>query len=517
MKLRDYQQDAVRGVLSALRDDRSTLLVLPTGCGKTITFCEVIRRVVVNDSRALVLAHRGELLTQAADKLRKFAGSGIRTQIEQGANRASKRADVVCASVQSMVNRLGDWPPDHFKLIVIDEAHHATAATYRKILAHFAPARVMGVTATPDRGDGTGLRNVFDSVAFTYPIRTAIEAGYLVPIRQRLIVVDGLDLSRVKKNRGDLSLADLEAQLMQEGQLHGVVAPLLAERGDRPTILFATTVAHAHALATLINEYVGGGVVTAEAVDGSSPQAERDQVVARFTEGKTPILVNCALFTEGFDAPLASCVAVARPTQSRALYAQMIGRGTRLSPETGKTDLLVLDFVDNARKHSLACVVDVLGGEDIPEPAKKRAAELAEGGADPLEAIDQALEESRAVVVAEAQYKSRDVDPFGILQPAPPRGAWSGQAPTEAQASVLERALGKHMPDDVDKGQASSLIDAIQERRRANLCSYKQARILARAGLNPDLTFELAREAIDIISANKWKAPPSLLNDPRFK
>lgn len=520
MQLRPYQEEAVRAVLAALRDNPSTLLVLPTGCGKTITFAEITRRVVVNNARVLILAHRGELLTQAADKIQQYAGNKIRCQVEQAGEHASLKADVVCASVQSMVGRLSRWPADHFKIVIIDEAHHATATTYRKILAHFSGARVLGVTATPDRGDGVGLRNVFATVAYEYGIQEAIKSGYLTPIRQRTIMVEGLDLRSVRRNRGDLSLADLEAQLMQDASLHGVVGPLLAERGDRPTILFATTVAHARALADLINQYVGGSMLTAEAVDGSASQPERDRVVGSFCRGELPILVNCALFTEGFDAPPTACVAIARPTSSRALYAQMVGRGTRPSPDTGKADLLVLDFVGNAGKHKLVNALDVLAGDDIPDGVRKRAQQLADEGADAMDALDGAEreakeEEARAVLIAEAKYKAKNVDPFAVLGVSRRKG-FGHAPPTDGQLAMLEKAMGRDMPQDIDRRGASSLIDAIIKRRAAGQCSYKQARILAKHGLRDDVSFDEAKAAIDAIQENGWKCPAHLLADPRY-
>ena len=520
MQLRPYQEEAVRAVLAALRDNPSTLLVLPTGCGKTITFAEITRRVVVNNARVLILAHRGELLTQAADKIRQYAGNKIRCQVEQAGERASLKADVVCASVQSMVGRLSRWPPDHFKIVIVDEAHHATATTYRKILAHFSGARMLGVTATPDRGDGVGLRNVFATVAYEYGIQEAIKSGYLSPIRQKTIMVEGLDLRAVRRNRGDLSLADLEAQLMQDASLHGVVGPLLAERGERPTMLFAATVAHARALAELINQYVGGSMLTAEAIDGSATQAERDRVVGSFSRGELPILVSCSLFTEGFDAPLTSCVAVARPTQSRALYAQVVGRGTRPSPDTGKADLLVLDFVGNAGKHRLVNALDVLAGDDLPDAVRKRAQELADEGADAMDALDDATREAkeaeeRAVVIAEAKYKAKNVDPFAVLGVTKRKG-FGHAPPTDGQLQMLSKAMGRDLPKDIDRRGASSLIEAIIKRRTAGQCSYKQARILAKHGLRDTVSFDDAKAAIDAIEANGWRCPPALLTDPRY-
>src|SRR5690606_38168609 len=224
----------------------------------------------------------------------------------------------------------------------------------REILSHFHDAKVLGLTATPDRGDGVGLGAVFDVVAYEYGIRKAIDDGYLVNIVQKSIVCADLDLSDVKTVAGDLAQGELEQRLKLDAVLHQIAGPLVREAGNRPTIVFTAGVGQAHALVDVMAGYAPVGRTVA--IDGSTPAELRAERLDAFRRGDVQFLVNCAVLTEGFDAPETACVAMARPTKSRALYAQCVGRGTRLAP--GKTDCLVLDFRGNAGRHRLVTPLD---------------------------------------------------------------------------------------------------------------------------------------------------------------
>lgn len=505
ISLRPYQHEAASAAWDTLvaGQKRRTLLVLPTGCGKTIVFAEVARRFRAH-GRVLVLAHREELIRQACDKVTRTAG--LRCGVEMASETSAGGEDVVVATVQTLSRpgRLAGFAPDEFALVVVDEAHHATAASYRAVLDYFASARVLGVTATPDRADGTGLGEVFEHVAFTYEIRDAIDDGYLVPIRQRAVHVAGLDLSRVRVTAGDLNEGDLARVLTAEDALHRVAVPAVELAGERPTLVFAASVEHARCLAEVMQRYTQRGVLV---LHGGTEAEVRREALAGFAAGRAQFLVNCALFTEGFDEPRIACVAVARPTRSRALYAQMIGRGTRL--HEGKADLLVLDFRGNAGRHSLASAADVLGGRERPEVLARAKERLESGELAVHEALDAAraevAEETRRKVLAQARYQARDVDPFTVLGAAPRPTAYAGLPATDKQRAALERFRVDVDLATVSRGEASALLDQLVRRAKSGRCTYRQARVLARYGMDTEVSFDEATRLIDTLARNRWR------------
>ena len=514
MTMRPYQIEARDRVYEAWRDHRSVLLVMATGTGKTYTAGEILRERA-HDGRILWLAHRSELLDQACQTLQSRIDLGC--EVEKAEARANVHGGlfggepVVVASVQTLRGpRLRRWPRESFRTIVVDEAHHAAARGYREILSHFHDAKVLGLTATPDRGDGVGLGAVFDVVAYEYGIRKAIDDGYLVDIVQKSIVCADLDLSDVKTVAGDLAQGELEKRLKLDAVLHQIAGPLVREAGNRPTIVFTAGVGQAHALVDVMAGYAPVGRTVA--IDGSTPAELRAERLDAFRRGDVQFLVNCAVLTEGFDAPETACVAMARPTKSRALYAQCVGRGTRLAP--GKTDCLVLDFRGNAGRHRLVTPLDVLAGKPLPEDVEKRAKDLAESGMPSAEALEQAEREAiererraeerrrrEAKIRAEVAYRAQQIDPFGVVCRE------EGPRATDAQIDYLRKLkvdLGGYKPS---RREASKLIDTIKQRRQKGLCTYAQAKLLAKHGLSPDLSFDDARKAIDAIAANRWTTP----------
>ena len=375
LALRPYQLEAVEAAERDLAIARSTLIEAATGSGKTTTFSELARRTVGRGGRVLILAHRRELVDQAAERVRLFGMSAL---VLRGKARWSGEA-VVCASVAAMRRRLATWPPDFFALVIVDEAHHAPALGYQVVLAHFAGACVLGVTATPARADGVSLGTVFNRVSARYGVRRAIADGWLVSARGLRVVVDGMDLSKVRLKtvaRGtrdvrDLHPGDLGAAAIAPAAVEGVAGPLLELAGDRRTVVFAVDRRHARAIADAINARRPDA---ARVVDGDMPAAERAQNLADHKAGAYQCLINVMVLTEGYDDPAIACVAMARPTTSWVLYAQACGRGLRPSP--GKRDLLVLDFVGAACAHNLVGPEDALAGAleapvTVHRPARK--------------------------------------------------------------------------------------------------------------------------------------------------
>ena len=510
---------------------RSTLIVMPTATGKTRVATEILARRKPF-GRSLFIAQREELIRQAEKAISSDAE--LTVDVEMAENKASVTdnmygsvSDVVVASVQSLhEQRLKRWPRDHFKTIFIDEGHHATSKSHLRVIDRFPDAKICGLTATPDRGDDVGLKLAFETCAYNYEIRTAIQDGWIVPIRMLQVFCADLDISEIKTVRGDLSEGDLEQALTIDKVLHQIAAPLVREAGDRPTIVFTAGVAQAHALAGVLAAYTDRRIASA---DGETNKVFRREIVEDFKGGKIQFLINCGLWLEGFDAPLTSCIAMARPTKSRALMTQCIGRGFRLAP--GKSDLLVLDFVGNSGRHRLVSAMDVLAGKDPPsEEVRELADDYVKQGMDLEGALSAAereaerrrkLEEEmkRAKVQADVAYRTQKVDPFGAPKHRQPFEVLGMKVPTEAadvsrratqaQMDVLKR-YGIDLPKVTSRQDASSLLGALFARRKKDLCTYKQARALARAGLRTNLYFEDAKAAMDALVASKWTVTPEI-------
>lgn len=508
MKPRPYQLEAVEAVREQFRaGHRSTMIVMATGLGKTVTFAEIIRRTVAKGRRTLVLAHRSELLLQAIAKLRAV---DVNAALEQGPARAGG-APAVVASVATMKGaRLASWARDAFGLIVVDECHHATSAGYRAILDHFEGAYVLGCTATPDRADRQGLGNIFESVAYRYELAAAIKAGWLAPLRARRVKLE-IDLDAVKTTAGDLDKRELAAAMTDPAVVAAVAEALIDQAGDRRTIVFTVNVAHAHAIADALNQRRPG---SARAVSGQSTDEERAAAAADLAAGGYQFACNAALWTEGFDLPAVACIGLARPTKSRGLYVQCVGRGTRTAP--GKDHCLVLDFTGNTARHRLIGPADVLAGDDLSDAARKKVADrMDEEEIDPLEYVETVLEEERQAAAAEARERRRVrwvaeevADLFGEQLELDP-DHWPDAA-TPGQLQTLVTAGMDSLPSNLTKGQASELIGMLIRRREAGLCTYKQARLLKRFGVtNTDALTKDAASALINIKLGKAPAQPA--------
>lgn len=379
-----HQVEASDAVVAALEDGRNPLASMATGTGKTFTFVDVVRKYRKPKQRALVLVHRIEIVEQIAES---FERAGFSVGIEQGSRRAAFNCQVVVAAVQTMKSSKSRWSRSAFALIVIDEAHHAAANSYRGIVRRFE-CPVIGFTATPDRLDKKPLG--FDCVAIDLNLAESVERGLIVPIVQRSITVDSIDISRVRTQLGDLAVSELEEVLVKVEALQGVAVPMLELIGERKTIAFAASVAHAHALSRVLNRMRPG---VAEVVDGGDRPDYRAATLAEFEAGRFQILVNCDLFSEGFDSPSVSCIVMARPTKSRTKYQQCIGRATRLFP--GKENALVLDFCGNAGRHDLVTLIDLFARKTDSARVIREAKEIAARDPEKMIAAHVALELAR--------------------------------------------------------------------------------------------------------------------------
>ena len=358
IQLRPYQREAVAAIEHALaRGIRRQVIAMPTGTGKTLVFSECIHR---RHGRALIVAHRDELIHQAAEKYRQVdptADVGI-----VKADQDEHHAEVVVASVQTLAreNRRERLTPD-FTTVVIDEAQHAVADSYVRVLEHVRAFEddgplVLGVSATPERGDGMGLDDIFEAVTYERSLLEMIEAGYLVDLRAIQVRVQA-DLNSVHVRRGDLAADELSDVLTEANAPTQVAQAYREHASDRTGLVFTPSVQLAHETALALNDV---GIIAA-AIDGRTETETRREILTRLSTGAVQVVVNCNVLTEGFDEPSVEALVVARPTRSQPLYIQMIGRGTRLHP--GKSDCLVLDLVGATDRHDLQTTTSLFGLE----------------------------------------------------------------------------------------------------------------------------------------------------------
>lgn len=362
--LRDYQQQAVEAVYAEWAAGRTrTGVVLPTGCGKTDVLAKPAVDTAREGGRVLILAHRGELLDQITERC-KMHDETIPVGRVQGQRTHGTRRPILAGMVDTLRNerrqrqlaRPGARNP--FDLIIVDECHHAASPSYMRVLAWagaFDGVPTLGMTATMTRGDKRGLGDVWQSVAFERSIKWAVDSGWLVPPTGRVVVGEHLDLDKAKINKAKGDYQENELGEMVAQDVDRIVADWQRYAADRLTVAFTPNVASAQALA---DEFRRAGVPAGE-VYGTTPPAEREQAYKALAVGDIRVLVNVMVATEGWDCPPVSCVLVARPTKLPGLYQQMVGRGLRLSPETGKTDCLVLDVVGASRSQKLMTLIDL--------------------------------------------------------------------------------------------------------------------------------------------------------------
>lgn len=518
--LRPYQQAARDSIHAQWEQGRlRTLLVLPTGTGKTIVFASVAADQVRAGDRVLILAHRGELLEQAADKLQR--STGLVSAVEKAESTClNSWFRVVVGSVQTLQRtaRLERFPQDYFGTIIIDEAHHAITDGYRRILDYFSGAKVLGVTATPDRGDMRNLGEVFDSLAFEYKLTDAIKEGYLCKIMAQTIPLQ-LDITSVTMSGGDYAVGDLGTAL--DPYLEQIAAEMARRCKSRKTVVFLPLIKTSQKFRDLLNTY---GFRAAE-VNGQSD--DRRQVLADFDAGKYNVLCNSMLLTEGWDCPSVDCVVILRPTKVRSLYSQMVGRGTRLSP--GKTDLLLLDFLWMTDRHELCRPADLVCEDRAV--ARQMTETLAESGCP--EDIEQAAAQASEDVVAQREEalakqlaeqrrkKAKLVDPLQYemsiqaedLSGYVPAFGWEAGPPSDKQTAALEK-LGI-LPDSVESaGKAALLLDRLHKRQTEGLTTPKQIRLLERYGFRHvgSWSFDAASRMINRIAAGGWRGVPKGVN-----
>lgn len=518
MELRPYQQEAKDAIFHSWDEGiQKTLLVLPTGCGKTIVFAKVAEECVRQGDRVLILAHRGELLEQAADKIGRSTGLGCATEKAEETCLGSWFR-ITVGSVQSLMreSRLNKFDEDYFNTIIIDEAHHCISDSYQRVLNHFHDAKVLGVTATPDRGDMKNLGSVFENLSYEYTLPKAIKEGYLSPIKAVTIPLQ-VDLTGVGVQSGDFKAGDLGTAL--DPYLEQIAEEMKKYCADKKTVVFLPLVKTSQKFRDLLN---AKGFRAAE-VNGESK--DRAEILEDFDKDKYNVLCNSMLLTEGWDCPSVDCIVVLRPTKVRSLYCQMVGRGTRLSLETGKDHLLLLDFLWHTERHELCHPAHLICesekvAQKMTENLEKEAGfpvDIEEAEQTAADDVVAQREEALAKQLSEMKRRKRKlVDPLQFemsiqaqdLSGYVPAFGWEMAPPSDAQKKTLEK-LGI-MPDEIDNaGKASKILERLDKRRKEGLTTPRQIRFLEGRGFQHVGTwqFDTAKHLIDRIAGNGWRIP----------
>lgn len=490
MTLRGYQEEAVEACVSDMASGEKSLLVMATGTGKTVVFSEIVRRYMER-TKSLVLAHREELIDQAIRKIAAHTG------YTAGKEKAQEYADfgnrIVVGSVQSLRgNRLARWKPDHFGLAVIDEAHHVAAVSYRNILEHFSSADILGVTATPDRADEKQLGDVFTKVSFEYPLHKAIEDGNLVRIVGRRVKDFDIDLSGLKVVAGDYQ--DSELAEVIEKYIGPMAHNIEAETRGMSTLVFMPNVESSRLMA----EALDAKGLKAGWISGGTDTEDRKRTLYQFAQGQITHLVSCNVLLEGYDEPRVEAIVMCRPTGSRAVYAQAIGRGTRLYP--GKSSLLLVEFTFNSSRLKLVSAYELFStmgfGERVQEQAKKKGStsEYEDFYAGMIEA-NKHIFDTRSIIerLPIKRYGFTEFDPLAIadLIGVDLSGEFNIQykghrlegPATEKQKDLLRRYNVANV-ETFDKAQASALIDGLMKKAAPAFgdASDKQVNYLRKLG-----------------------------------
>lgn len=444
--------------------------MLATGSGKTTIFCDIADRVVKSNGRVLIVAHRKELIRQCA--VRVFIQTGITPSIEMAGEAASLDSDVVVASIGTLKgNRLTRFPHDHFSMIVIDEAHHAASDGYKRMIKHFGGAYLMGVTATPNRADKQNLADVFADVAFELNILDLTRMGFLSPIRVKSVPLT-IDVSDVTMRGGDFSANELGDALTP--YLRETAEVILRYAKGRKTLAFWPLVATSQSFKKVASEV---GLRVAH-IDASTGTGERGNATRLLDIGEVDVISNVGVMTEGVDIPCVDCVIIMRPTKSQSLFAQMVGRGTRLY--TGKEDCLVLDPHFLHESHDLMEPANLIAadgkegalvakyleeGETLDEAEEHAKADIAAAMIASLRAKAKRSPQTRTLIELSELFRNPEVLEFV------PTMRWHSDPATQSQLAALEKMGVKGVSL---KGHACVILGEAAKRREKGLATPKQ-------------------------------------------
>lgn len=521
MQPRYYQIEAINGsakfpgIKRAWQNWRNVLIVLPTGTGKTIVFSLLAQDLIRDGARVLILAHRDELIRQAVDKLAQ--ATGLSAAVEKADEYAGDCLErVIVGSVQTLVNparRDRIFAPTH---IIVDEAHHAVGDSYQAVLAHWQDAKVLGVTATPDRGDLRDLGEFFQSIAYEYTLPQAVVDKFLAPIKALTLPIK-IDLTSQKPVNGDWSKEQCATAL--DPYLPALCSGFADHAKDRKGLIFVPLCATGKKVQAELAKHG----LRAYYCDGE----DRSQIETWKADGRGSVMVNAMLLTEGFDHPPIDALSVWRFTKSRPFYCQMVGRGTRICDS--KDHLLLIDNLYLTERHQL-CRPAVLWTEDDDIAEKMTERQEREPGGE-MELTDEELEEARLEVIAdreaalakklaEMRHRKRDlVDPLqfamsiGRPELADYRPAMASElaAPSESQIDALAKC-GINPAGINSSGQADTILSEFADRRDKGLAQPRQIRVLERYGFRSvgQMEMDRAQKLIRRIAANGWRLPPGM-------
>lgn len=524
--LRYYQRDAVNAFYDSLDEGyRRPLMVMATGLGKTQTFGAIAKHW---KGRVLVLAHREELVSQAHARLEEMTGELVGVEKAEMSSRFER---VVVGSVQtvSKKKRLEKLKMfGGFSLVIVDEAHHYVAKSYRRPIEYF-DATTLGVTATPWRGDKRALGKVFDTVCYEKGILDGIEEGFLVPLKGCQVDVQSIDLRQVKVSAGDFVKSQLDAEVLKG--VEGIVQKTLELYPRRRGPIFFPGKASAVMAASRFNALKEG---SAAVVTDDTPSDERRRIMAAVRRGDIQYLCNVMVATEGFDWPEANLVGLARPTKSYTVHTQMIGRGTRTTADvnsiaaydqtqdrlsaisqSNKQDCVVLDFVGNCGKHEPVKLVDIFQGRFSDAEVKlAKKLERQDPGSDPRENLNKARKELQRLAKSYQSTVSATVKRFDLFAAtgisskasAAYTARYGFEPATYAQRILLDK-WGVPTDSKTSKSDASKAINALRKRRQKGLATPKQLQVLFRQGWDQrNITFETASFLLNYCRTKKWKA-----------
>jgi superfamily II DNA or RNA helicase len=552
--LRDYQIKSVEAIQNEWEINPSTLLVMPTGTGKSVVLCEIARRL--SPGKCLVISHLNQILNQL---VRRFTDLGFEVEIEKAENRVRDRhvtifnnlPSVTVASIQTLISKHGGkyrmnyLRPQNYSAIIIDEAHHSICKSYLSVIDYFRSEnpsiKILGVTATPDRHDKRTLGKIFKSIAFQYSLKQAIQDGWLVNIKSQTVYIESIDFSNIKVNAGDFNQGELSDMLTQEKNLFGITDAVMQLIPNKRAVIFCVSVEQSEKYCNLFNNYERGST---EYIHGGMDPLKRMMIISRFRNGEIKRLVNCKVLGEGYDDPAIEAVVIAKPTLSRGAYVQMIGRGLRplsdlvdhLSTaderrktiaESSKPDCLILDFYGNHNRHSLTHTVDILSG-DYSEPvikAARRRIKKLKTAVNPVQILDEEkvryekimeikkeLERKKLEMIrAKAKFSTVTVDPFNNRILPQQKVYQENRGPTEKQRKFLIQH--GYDPDKLTREEARRIIINYLLSFRDGRATPRQVALLKRFYPNGNFSSIKKIEAsrlIDLLRTNHWRPIPGI-------